>query len=59
MIVNASSLQSLEGNNLPLKPKCNFVRFDGKDKRKSQNRKLFQSKSIGESFQKWSFLRIR
>ena len=49
MIVNASSLQSLEGHNLPLKTKCNFVRFDGKEKRKSRNRKLFQRKSLGES----------
>ena len=49
MIVNASSLESLEGNILPLKTKYNLVRFNGEEKRKSQNKKLFQ-RNIGEIF---------
>ena len=48
-IVNAASLQSLEGNNLPLKTKDHLVNFNGKEERKSRNKKLFQSNSLGES----------
>ena len=51
VIVNASSLESLEGNNLPLKTKYNLVRFNGEEKRKSQDKKLFQN-NIGEIFLK-------
>ena len=48
VIVKASGLQSLEGNALHLKTKYHLVTSNGKEERKSRNKKLFQSNSIGE-----------